>query len=151
MRRERCFLLTDWKKKSCFLSINAVIKFPPSLSSVLCSPCCIPASASEEVENVMILHHLSRNKTLLGSGSLYLCGAWDGQEQPSSTADFDGVTEISEPSYCPLPDSSLSLGKLLPVWWNLPLVSPTTNGLGKLSHLVVVAGHSHGVTWSKGH
>lgn len=97
------------------MSINTLIKFPPALSSVLLSPCSVPASASENIENFMILLHLSRNKTLLGSGSLWLCCAQDGQEQPHATTDFGDIKKTSEPSYRPLPNSSLSLGKLLPV------------------------------------
>lgn len=131
------------KKGSCFLSINTLIKFPPVLSGVLNSLCCILASASEDVENVMTLRHLPRNRTSLGSGSLRLCCAQDGQGQPCSTADFGDVMENSEPSYCPLPSSSLFLGKPLPVRQNLPEISLTINGLGKLLHLVDVAGCSH--------
>lgn len=64
-------------------------------------------------------------------------------EQPRTTAGFGDVTEISEPNYHPLPNSSLSLGKPLPVRGNLPVISLTTTGLGRLPHLVVVAGRSH--------
>lgn len=97
----------------------------------------------------MILHHLSRNKTLLCSGTVWPCCVWGGQVQPHVTTDFGGLTEISDPKYHPFPSFPLSLGMPLPLWWNLPIISLTTNALGKWPHLVVVAERSHIKTWSQ--
>jgi len=115
MDEKRDVFISLTGKKSRFLSINTLIKFLPALPSILHSPYCILPSASEDVGNFMILHHLSRNKPVLGSDSLWLCFVWDGQGQPRAPADFGDVMEISEPSYHTLPNSSLSLGKLFPV------------------------------------
>lgn len=134
MRRERCFHPTNRKKKSCFLSLSTLIKFPPVLSGVITQPV-LSASASGDAENVTIFLHLSENKPLLGSGSLWLGCAGDGQEQPRATTHFGDATEISRPNYRPLPNSSSPLGKPSPVEQNRPVISLTTNGSGKLSHL----------------
>lgn len=145
---ERCFHLNNWKQ-SHSLSINTVITFPPALSVALHSSCYIPLSDSEDVGHFMIFHHLSRNKTMLGSCTVWPCCAWGGQVHPHVTTDFGGVTEISDPKYHPFPSSSLSLAMTLPLWWDLPIISLTTNALGKWPHLVVVAECSHIKTWSQ--